>query len=142
MKGFRLSPIVVLSLAEDMFDMTPVSLNALFSIAYRVLCCSTAHGKRQPAHHRLHCILEVFETSWVVSVHMGIQVTRKSPVGSSLGSTPATGASRLGRGSDALVDLHNIVVAYVDSGWGPMPKAVLPVCAETAQEVSKTSTMQ
>ena len=97
--------------------MTPFSLDALFSPAYRVLCCSTAHGKRQAAHHRLYCILEVFETSWVVSVLLGIQVARKSPVGPSLGSTLATDASRLGRGSDASVDFHKVAMAYVDSGW-------------------------
>ena len=44
--------------------------------------------------------------------------------GSSLGSTPATGVSRLGSSSDAMVDFHKNVMAYVDSGWGPMPKAV------------------
>ena len=32
--------------AECMFDMTAVSLDALFSSALRGLCCSTAHGKR------------------------------------------------------------------------------------------------
>ena len=45
-------------------------------------------------------------------------------VGSSLGSTPATGASRIGRGSDTLVDVYKTVMAYVDSGRGHMPKAV------------------
>ena len=71
LSGFQLSPIAVLSRAEDMFDMNPISLDALFSTAYRGLCCSTAHGKRQAAHHRFYCIVEVFETSWAVSAHTG-----------------------------------------------------------------------
>ena len=62
LSGFRPSPIAVLSRAEDMFDMTPISLDTLFGTAYRGLCCSTAHGKRQAAHHWLYCIIEVFET--------------------------------------------------------------------------------
>ena len=105
-----------MSRAEDMFDMTPISLDALFSTAYRGLCCSMAHGKRQAAHHRLYCIIEVFETSWVVSVHLGVKVARQSPAGSSPGSTPATGASRLGRSSDAVIDFHEIFRVHVDSG--------------------------
>ena len=47
----------------------PLSLDALFSPALRGLCCSTSHRKRQAAHHQLHCILDVFETSWAASVH-------------------------------------------------------------------------
>ena len=54
---------------------------------------------------------------------MGLQVARKSPLGSSLGSMTATGASRLGRRSDALVDFHKMLMAYIL--WlGPIPKAV------------------
>ena len=33
---------------------------------YRGLCCSMTHGKWQA-----YCIIEVFETSWAVSAHMG-----------------------------------------------------------------------
>ena len=70
----------LLGRTEDMFEMAPVSLETHFCSTQRGLRCSAAHGRRQAAHRRLYCILDVFKASWIALVHLGLQVTPQEKV--------------------------------------------------------------
>ena len=70
----------LLGRTEDMFEMAPVSLETHFCSTQRGLRCNAAHGRRQAAHRRLYCILDVFKASWIALVHLGLQVTPQEKV--------------------------------------------------------------